>query len=125
MNFSLVTLNIEGRKHLERITPFLLEQRPDVITLQEVHEDTSEALASQLGYGYRFAKRLDIVDDPSPQGCAVITHFPIQSHKLDYYEQFTHRMPEAPPYVIGRPNCPVLSTVLDIEGQPVTVATKH
>lgn len=35
-SLQLVSLNIEGRKHLDRIKPFLLAQMPDVVCLQEV-----------------------------------------------------------------------------------------
>jgi len=38
MPIKLITLNIEGRKHLKRVIPFLEEENADVICLQEVFE---------------------------------------------------------------------------------------
>jgi len=49
MSLSLVTLNIERDKHLERIKPFLLERQPDVVCLQELVEDDIQFFEELLG----------------------------------------------------------------------------
>ncbi len=45
----LISLNIEGKKHFDRVLPFLEQECPDVFCLQEVFEDDLE-LFTELGY---------------------------------------------------------------------------
>jgi len=49
----LVSVNIEGDKHLEHVLPFMERENPDVLCLQEVFEDTASKLASE-NYTYTF-----------------------------------------------------------------------
>jgi endonuclease/exonuclease/phosphatase family metal-dependent hydrolase len=44
----LVSLNIEGNKHYERIFPFFKKENPDVLCLQEVLEDDMSFLGEKL-----------------------------------------------------------------------------
>lgn len=50
----LVSLNVEGAKHLDRIMPFLAKENPDVVALLEAPDFLSEMLAD-LGYHTTFA----------------------------------------------------------------------
>lgn len=46
----LISLNIEGHKHLEqRVLPFLLQEQPDVVCLQETFQADVPALQAALG----------------------------------------------------------------------------
>lgn len=49
----LISLNIEGNKHLERVLPFLERELPDVLCLQEVPEPEISRFA-ELGYEVYF-----------------------------------------------------------------------
>ena len=49
MALSLMCLNIEGTKHLDRIIPFLKEHQPDVFCVQELLEDTIPQLEAVAG----------------------------------------------------------------------------
>ncbi len=51
----IVSLNIEGDKHTERVMEFLIKQQPDVVCLSEVFEDYANYLALQLGMSCVFA----------------------------------------------------------------------
>jgi len=51
---SLISLNIERDKHLERIIPFLKKQRPDVVCLQEVYRKDFLRLKKLLKMNGRF-----------------------------------------------------------------------
>lgn len=55
MPIKLISLNIEGDKHLDRVLPFLQQQRADVICLQEVFELDLELLTTALGGTIFFA----------------------------------------------------------------------
>lgn len=50
----LISINIEGRRHLHRIVPFLELEQPDIICLQETPEDLQDWL-TQTGYHVTFA----------------------------------------------------------------------
>ena len=45
----LVSLNIERRKHLNRILPFLQEYKPDVVCMQELFEKDVPYFEQALG----------------------------------------------------------------------------
>lgn len=50
----LVSLNIEGLKHLDRVLPFIRREEPDILGLQEVPESVVREVEA-LGYDVRFA----------------------------------------------------------------------
>ena len=49
MSLKLVTLNIEGSKHFDRVFPFLQSQMADVICLQEVFQIDLDSITAKLG----------------------------------------------------------------------------
>lgn len=51
----IISLNIEGDKHLERVLKFLIKQQPDVVCFSEVFENDAYYFASQLNMSYIFA----------------------------------------------------------------------
>lgn len=55
MPIKLVTINIEGDKHFDRVFPFLQLQQADVVCLQEVFEADLELFTVQLGGTISFA----------------------------------------------------------------------
>ncbi len=125
MQFSLLTLNIERRKHLNRVRPFLMTHRPDVICLQEVFEDTAEALANELHYNWAFAPRAEFYDESDTEGVAILTRFTIQDSKTQVYEQQTEVQPELAHIHTKRPMSSLLTADLCIDDQMAAVATTH
>ncbi len=51
----LISLNVERRKHLDRVIPFLKREEPDVFCLQEVCEQDLSRLESETGASSIFA----------------------------------------------------------------------
>lgn len=49
-----LSLNIEGSKHLELVETLIRKHLPDIVTLQEVHEQDVPRLAEARGYAHRF-----------------------------------------------------------------------
>jgi len=45
----IISLNIEGRKHLSRVMPFFEREKPDVICLQEIYESDFEKIEKETG----------------------------------------------------------------------------
>lgn len=60
---TLLSLNIEGDKHLHRIEPFLRERTPLVVTMQEVHESASPKLASFGNYDFHYIPMSSYVNE--------------------------------------------------------------
>ncbi len=54
----LVSLNVEGAKHLARFVPFLETERPGAICLQELFEKDGQVIAEKLGMSFAFAPML-------------------------------------------------------------------
>jgi len=61
MSIKLISLNIEGNKHLEdRVLPFLLERKPEVVTLQEVFLSDVPKIEEALGMNGIFIPMADV-----------------------------------------------------------------
>jgi exonuclease III len=54
MNLKIITLNIEGRKHLDKVIPFLKKEKPDVICLQEVFKKDLNLFKKELNIKGKF-----------------------------------------------------------------------
>jgi len=105
----LITLNIEGDKHLDLIKPFLIKENPDVICLQELFETDFNYLKQYLKMDGLFAPLVNI-NAPnkiglSPRGnfgVAILSQHQISTPYQGYYEK--HQT--AVPYFDDRdPNC--------------------
>ncbi len=63
MSIKLISLNIEGHKHLEqRVLPFLQQQQADVICLQEVFEVDLPILAKTLQMQFTYVPMSNVAD---------------------------------------------------------------
>ncbi|MCL4208688.1 hypothetical protein KJZ63_03600 [Patescibacteria group bacterium] len=61
MSIKLISLNIEGNKHLEdRVLPFLLKRKPEVVTLQEVFLSDVPKIEEALGMNGIFIPMADV-----------------------------------------------------------------
>ncbi len=58
----LISLNIEGDKHLDRCIPFLRQESADVVCLQEVFEADLDTIRKGLGMRFEFVPILQIND---------------------------------------------------------------
>jgi endonuclease/exonuclease/phosphatase family metal-dependent hydrolase len=89
VSIRLISLNIEGKKHLPEVFAFLSEEQPDVVCLQEVYEDDLPYLSEALGKETesRFAlmrlhKREGIL---ARHGNAILSRFPITKSDVRPY----------------------------------------
>lgn len=86
----LISINIEGHKHLDLVLPFLREQKPDVVCLQEVYEPDFNMFAEALDMKGHFAPmtliQLDKKTGPRlPWGIALLTKLPFTDMRGRYY----------------------------------------
>ncbi len=69
MKLKLVSINIEGRKHLESVEDFLAKESPDVACLMEVAEEDVESVLHD--YPYRIFKPNFLDEDGHKYGVAI------------------------------------------------------
>jgi endonuclease/exonuclease/phosphatase family metal-dependent hydrolase len=90
MAIKLLTLNVEGDRHLDRVRSTIAAHLPDIACLQEVLEADCPYLASIGGYDVRYAVSARMVREPglSPErnwGVAVLSRVPVRRQTITYY----------------------------------------
>lgn len=125
MSIKLLTLNIQGDRHLERVCTAIAEYRPDVVCLQEVLEPDCARLAATGPYDLRFVSSGRLPKQSGEEyhwGVAVLSRVPVRSQTHSYYaDDLQFR-------VLREPNDPrrvVVVTELEHQGQPYRIATTH
>ncbi len=80
---SLIQLNIERDKHLDRVLPFLKERQPEVVCLQEVFERDVPLLAEAMGGTAYFVPKM--IWEGSVMGICIISRLPLLNMHSDQY----------------------------------------
>lgn len=136
MPVKLVSLNIEGSKHLEeRVLPFLNKQNADVITLQEVFRVDVERIKEVTGMEGVFTPMAHItqVNIPIPEhgdiwGVLILTKLPIIGSGSDTYYKY-HGKDDLPVFVstknIEQMNRVLSWIIVESDGEELTFATTH
>jgi hypothetical protein len=101
---TLVSVNIEGRRHLEdRVIPFLKDVSPDVVNLQEVYDFDLRRFSEELGMEAIFApmriRPLTYREQGENfyWGLATLSRFPISRCQADYFQRSSMDIPENAP----------------------------
>lgn len=91
MSFRLVTVNIEGDRHLDRVQNFIAEQNPDIICCQEVFESDLPVLEKTFGMKAVFCPQVKmLIENPyaatkGEWGVALFSHLPIIDTNVFHY----------------------------------------
>ncbi len=87
----LITVNIEGDKHLDRIAPFIAEENPDVVCIQEAfRDDIQQLLGSEYQIEFLPMCLKERMDGSLAQwGVALATRAPAHQVIREYYHQPT------------------------------------
>lgn len=95
MSVKLVSINIEGSKHLEdKVLPYIKKENPDVITLQEVFKPDVKKIEEATGMNSYFVPLASVVDqDPDIEdrhvwGLLILTRLPIVGQGHDFYHRY-------------------------------------
>lgn len=133
MSLKLISVNIEGHRHLDRLLPFLSAEKPDIVCLQEVFEVDVPQFESTLGMKSSFAPMANVTETSIHQshalgtwGIAQLTALPVKHHQAEYYVGSPDRLPiffenEEP----NSMNRILLSSTVTKDNQNFTVATTH
>jgi endonuclease/exonuclease/phosphatase family metal-dependent hydrolase len=72
-------LNVEGRKHIDRITEFLDTREIEVICAQEMYEETAKLLSDKYGYKYIHAPMKMVSGEVEAKGTAILSKLLIKN----------------------------------------------
>lgn len=104
----LITLNIQGDKHLDKIAKFLKAENPDVVCLQEVFKADTKYFKDTLNMHSHYAPMMDVKVknryDVAPRGIfglQILTKRPPLRSYLSYYVGSEDRIPN---FVDGQPD---------------------
>lgn len=130
-SISLVSLNIEGDKHLDAVIGFLQKNNPEVVCLQEVFEKDFPAIKKQLGMAGYFSpmtieKTSDSKNNLTACGVAILTSLRVEEMPPPLY--YFGKSDSIPFAVKGDPNTVnkvVLSIVLTKNNNRFTFGTTH
>src|SRR3989338_1132616 len=126
----LVSLNIEGSKHLDLVLSFLEREAPDVVCVQELFESDAPLFESRLGMEHAFAPICRWDQDgskaaPEPWGVAIFSKLSLRNVRVDYYVGNANSIPV---HTRGKPETlynALLSAEVAKDGTTFTVGTTH
>ena len=127
----LISLNVEADQHYQRFLPFLKQEKPDVVCLQEVLERDMERLSRELNMQGAFEPMMSLT---APQlvarglegekiGVALFTRFEAV-YRHEYYFGSREIVPKERPDHQGV-NLILLTAQFEYESVPFTFGTTH
>lgn len=78
MNIRFLHLNIEGRKHIDKVCDFLAKEDFDVVCMQEIFLDTAILLSERFGFEYVFSD-LKLRSEGESRGNAIFSKTKFES----------------------------------------------
>lgn len=85
ISIKLITLNIEGDRHLDRVIPFLQKENADVICLQEVLQSNVELLKNELQMFGEYEPTLAYKEPNDYKGVLTLTNVKPEATLKEYY----------------------------------------
>ncbi|CAN5302290.1 hypothetical protein BH10PAT2_BH10PAT2_0370 [soil metagenome] len=125
MSLSLLTLNCEEDKHLDLILPYLIDQKFEVICLQEVLQENLSQLA-EAANAQAFYTPLAILNG-KVWGIALLIRLDlkVRSSSEKYYKGEATQIPTFTFETPNEVNRAILSVQLEKEGKPWRFTTTH
>lgn len=92
MSLKLISVNIEGHRHIDRLVPFLTAEKPDIVCLQEVYEVDMPVFESALGMTGNYSHMTNVTEVSIHQshalgsmGIGQLTALPVKQQQAEYY----------------------------------------
>ncbi len=94
--YTILHLNIETNKHLEKVSAVLSEHKPDFVCFEEALKKDVEQLAEKHSYHHAYSPRFywDQEQYSDEEGSAILSKIPISNIKKDRYDD--HLLDEIP-----------------------------
>ncbi len=130
-SISLVSLNVERSKHLDRVVPFVQKNNPDVFCVQELSERDLKVFENLFPYHTRFTPHSLYADNRegvAPQGICIFSQLPITESVQRYYVGDASQLPTTVPgnsatYVVG--NRAVVFATVEKAGVHYRIGSTH
>ena len=122
----LISLNIEGSNHLDRIFPFIQRENPDILCLQETNEPILSDL-KKLGYKTTFAPLFirTIKGKGLEMGVIIASKHPFTSETFYYYRPSAIILQFNADNKRGSIAQPLVFASITVESEKFNVATTH
>ena len=126
MALKLISLNIEGRNHLDLVIPFLQTAAPDVVCLMELYEMDLERFRSALGAEIFFVPMN--TREHGVFGVGILSKFPLTQTEAARYggahelQEFDNRNAEA---AHATTRFSLISAEVEKEGELFRICTTH
>ena len=130
-SLKLICLNIEKDKHLDRVIPSLISERPDVFCVQEIYESSVLKIAGALTsteHIYAPMTGRPKEQPPEIQGLAIFSRVPIRKRAVKYYVGTPATVPdsvEGDPSTYNFNNRMVVACDVEKDGEIFRIATTH
>lgn len=126
---SIVSLNVERSKHLDTVSAFLQDRKPEVVCLQELCERDVAHFESAIGAQCVFAPMGRIPDDPPGTdivvaGVGIFTKLAVVSHTIEYYAGNERDAREGEIRTVFT-NHPLIALDIEKDGTAFRIATTH
>lgn len=134
MSVKVITANIEGHRHFEeRLLPFVLTEKPEFISFQEVFEVDVPVLKQKLGMEGQYLPLANITETSihmshalGSWGIAQLSSLPIVDSGFEYYQGNREYVPDFRPDSDPNSMNRALSWMtVEKEGQEYTFVTTH
>lgn len=126
----IISLNIEGSKHLKEVEDFLISENPDVVCIQELFLSDLSRIQEKTGWGGSFSPMTDVSKDNIYKiatnglwGLAIFSKWPFSEPENYFYRGEDDFVPEFKnPY---SPNRLIMKSNVQIDGYDFPVANTH
>jgi len=133
VSLKLISLNIEGHKHLDKIIPFLQQEQPDVVCMMEVFEEDVATFKTALGMEGQFVPLKDVPEPDEyffgtgrgPWGLLQLSRLPAKEQTVHYYVKSGETVPLHDHHSDGGTWRAVAASTYQVNGQDYTIATLH
>ncbi len=119
-----LSCNIERNRHLDRLIPFIQQQDPDVLCVQELYEPNQDLFSGLQKWSFSCITYMTVPNGfEYPQALAVFSKMPVLSHKVHMLGDFTDELEI--PYEKPRNSHTVNWKVIEINYKTIDVFVLH
>ena len=130
-SITLVSLNVERRRHLDTVEEFLKARMPDIVCFQELAEEDVGHFTKLLGASSLYApmtKETERDGDVVTHGLALLSRLPINHSSITYYVGKKETLPtsrEENSGTYNNANRPLIVANVGTGSRECTIATTH
>ncbi len=129
----LVSLNMEGDRHLPEVTALLKKEQGQVVCLQECFRADLDLLKSAGNYQYGYFQPMAVIGDKNRYGISnrgewgltILSNYEFKSMKSPFYDGSKSKIPTFKDGLPNSLNRYVFGGKVDLDGQSITILNTH